>query len=216
MQTSSISDKPQKLFIVVILSSFSSITLFMFTMIANALIVEPIKDKIVVDEFAGLVFAINLVAYQNYLLVYCLTIYVVYLRLKDISDFMKKIENTQEISKEEVYKIIKVVAILVDKVCDVLETIKFCFSINTVTYMLHTSFFFILCVYGNFSYFFRLNSTELDFSHNLIILSWSFYYLPFLLSIFLVGNWIKSEGKIIEVQIEKLSQQSSNANEKSR
>lgn len=204
MNAAEIKLKPKRLFATIVSTSFFVVVWFLMCMVTNAFLALDIERDVKFEEFSGLVFAFNVLTYQNYVTTYILTIYIVYFRISNINDWLKSFGDQENIKKEKLVECLRLVAILVDKICDTLESIKFCYTVNNLSYTVYVGFFSVLGVYANVSYFFRTNPSSMELFFSLLTLIWNFYYIPFLLSIFLISNWIKKEGKLIDFHVRTL------------
>lgn len=209
MEASGISQKSRKLFIVLISVVAGQLLMFFLLGAAHALVLRETMVAVSSEDLVGIFFTFNAVAYQNYCSIHICIIYVVYLRLSLISNFLNTVgKNQQNFSVEDILKKLKVCAELVDKVCDTLESIKFCYTVNTVNYILHYSFYTIISLYSIVSYTFRTNATRSDLIYVLLNISWNIYFAPFFICLFLLSNCIKKLGKKIESQIHKILSES--------
>lgn len=199
MIAAGIKPNPIKLFLAMCLVVGGNILMFIVLLAIHALLLKDIRQQVSSGETVGILFAINAVAYQNFVMINMITIYLIYLRFSEIIDFLKTIEkNLEETETQEILKSLKTCAELIDKVCDVLESIKLCYVINTVTYILHFSFFTVFTIYAIISYLVRKTSTEYDWIYTLLTLTWDVYYSPFVIWVVLMSNWIKNAGRRIE------------------
>ena len=159
--------------------------------------------KISVFEYAtqGLN-SITYIIYENICLV---TIFVIYFRLNQVRNYLSfKLENLNNLKEENLLKAVKAVADVVDKVCDAVESIKFCHTVNLIDYILHYLIVAVLTVYGSSSSVFRQNSTKHDKVFSLLTLAWTLLYTPFVVSLFLISNMIKGITKSIENTIQSI------------
>lgn len=175
---------------------------FMARISREIITVLPVEVSVTRGILTGLILIWNAISYQSYLVGYMVIVYTIYFRLFLIRKFIEKqfLDKENELS----IKNLKSVASLVDRVCDSLDSLKICYSINTVVYLIHISLYSILTCYGLLSYFSKPKNLPGELLFSLIYLSWTFYYAPFGIWTFLTANWIKKEGKIIETQIQKL------------
>lgn len=150
-----------------------------------------------------IILSVNSVTYQSFVIVQMLIIYLVYLRLVAIDDFLKQPEaNGKVLNTEIILNKVKIAAILVDKICDALEAIKVCYTMNNIYYILSYSFYTIFFVYGVASYCFAINSSRMELTFTLMSLVWNTYYAPFIIWLFVFGNRITKAGKNIEDQLQ--------------
>lgn len=192
--------KPQHLFIATVSLFAGYLAWFLLNMSAFHYISLPVQHNMHFNIFDGVLFAINSLSYQNYLVGYMVCIYTIYFRLFHIR---KYIEHSEPI-KNNLEQDLKGVASLVDKICDSLDCLKVCYTINTVIYLSHFAFYSIIATYGFISYFSKTNRSSLELTLSLMTLCWHSYYAPFVIWMFLLASWIKKEGKMIEVFIQKL------------
>lgn len=206
MKVFDICGNPVRQFIISVCIHLVGLGLFFFCMLANAYVAQYMLNIVDLDRFRGVVFGINLLTYIIYMNIYMISIYMVYFRLRNVNEFMKKIENARENANEKEFReMLNTIAIIVDKICDVLDSIKICYTVNSLTFISYATFFFVLGIYGNFSYFFRVNPDEMELFFSLLTLFWNMFYFPFLMTIIFISNWIKHEGKKIESQIQQFS-----------
>lgn len=181
--------------------------LFLIVLFLNGFIIEISRKEFekewTFSGFNGLVLAFNTFAFTNNAIVYMLILYIIYNRLTLINEYLKKLQKS-ECQSRDITKSFKDVATFVDRVCDCLGSLKVCFTIKIVTYLIHFAFFVILGTYGIISYFLQQNSTRLDLAHSLITLTWEIYYAPVVIWIYIFTNAIKRQGKEIEINIQKL------------
>ena len=148
---------------------------------------------------------INSITYFNYESICLVTIFIIYFRLNQVKKFLSfEFGNQNNFSEENLLKALRSVADVVDKLCDAVESIKFCHTINFVDYILHYLMLAILSIYGGSSYFFRQNSTKHDQIFSLLALTWTALYTPFIIFLFLISNMIKGITKSIENTIQSI------------
>lgn len=175
---------------------------FFVTITVNFNLLKKFDIHLERDTFITAAFLINAVTYQIYTSVYMVTVYAVYLSLTIVNDFLADAFESKNDSKEVLRKL-KIVANLVDKVCDSLEPIKICFTVNLTIYVLHYSLFSTFSIFGTFATFFRSGSSDLDQTYSLITLMWQMFFSPFFVWVFLLASWIKQAGKEIETKMLK-------------
>lgn len=151
------------------------------------------------------VYFLNVVAYQNYAIGFMLTIYKIRLLLSDVCQLLETGEkHSTGTTNQEMLDDLKDFAVMIDKICDCLERLKIGYTVNTVGFLMHFSFFTILNVYSVLSYFLKANVGIHDMHHCILTTSWEIYYAPFVVWTFVISNLIISEGKRIGIIIRKL------------
>lgn len=176
-----------------------------FISILNSFALKQIEDSFNVTVFDFAAQGINSITYINYESFCLMTIFVVYFRLNQVRKFLSfEFENQNNFREKNLLKALKSVADVVDKLCDAVESIKFCHTINLVDYTLHYLMLVIFSVYGASSYVFRQNSTKNDKIFALMTLTWTALYTPFIIFLFLISNMIKGITKSIENTIQSI------------
>lgn len=202
MNNLNINLRHQRLFVVTVSMFLGYLFIFLQTMCCVFYIAYPIRHTTEMSLANAFVFIFNTLTYQNYLVGYMIMIYTIYFSLFLVRKFIEQL--SLETNNANASQGLKDVAIIVDRICDSLDSLKVCYSINTVVYLTHVSFYTIITIYGLISYFSHSsrNATELIFS--LITLCWECYYTPIAVWTFLMSSWIKKEGKMMEIFIQKL------------
>lgn len=157
---------------------------------------------------SGYSILLYLLAYQNFLNVYVLKIYTVYFHLTKLNEY---VETFKDFNEEKIREGVKIVSIILGRVSDVLEPLKIFYTINLLAYLFYSTFYIILGIYAQLSFIFRDNKPGQLF-WNLTIVVWNIYYIPFLTSIFLIANWIRTESLRIEDKAQKCLTKKSTSN----
>lgn len=203
MKTVNTGQNSQKLFIVMLLLFSVKFLNFCIFFFANSYFLAKLKIHMEIGKFLGSLLAACAVSYQIYECINMFTIYWIYLRLSLVSDSLREMENNQGKRGQNVAKEFKKMFIIVDKICDALESIKLCHSISIVAFIVHYVLFSVFTFYGIVSYFFRRTSTEVDLIFNFLSLVVNLLFAPFCIWMFLMSNWIKKRGNEIENRIHK-------------
>jgi 7tm Chemosensory receptor len=202
MKAAGIDQKPRKLYFLTFSTIFGNVLMIFVLFVSLHILSGDLSKEYGLSNVLKIMFTYNSLAYQSYTIIYMIIIYLIYSRLSFITDFLKTMKYDSK--KDHVLKELKVVADLIDEVCDALKSIKFCYTINTVIYTLHYSFYTILSIYGVISFLLRRNASEFDRKYVLLNLTWNAFYAPFAIWVFLMSNWIKKSGKIIEIEIHRV------------
>lgn len=183
------------------------LVLFLAGGFTNEIIIGPIKDEIKFDVVIAGGIALNAATLQNNSIVYMLILYVVLEQLRAINEFVNQLKSNQvkQVSAND----IRTIAILIQKVSDTLESIKMCYTINNIIYIVHFSSFSILCIYGLLSHYFQPNSNYGDLAYIALSTVWEIFYLPFLVWTFVMSSWIKNEGNKTNYAVKALMYESS-------
>lgn len=204
METMKIDTKPVRFFITSALVFVLYNLLALINFFLNYSIIEPIRQNFEISLFKGSLFFVNTIAFQNYSICFMLIIYSMHTRLTLINKFATKIAENAKGNNEEVLKNLKSSAYFVDTLCDCMESIKFCYTINTVAYFTQFAFFTILSIYSLISCMLQGNISQLDISYCLLTFIWELFYAPFVIWTFVFGSLIKKEGRNFIVIVEKL------------
>lgn len=113
--------------------------------------------------------------YQNYNMTFVIILYLIYLRLRSINEHLDTLYIKID---KEITDGLCIVRKLIEKLCDIIENVKFIFAINTIFYFTHFTFFLIMLFFALISYIFRSDATDIDFAFCIVLLSWVFYYSP--------------------------------------
>lgn len=122
-------------------------------------------------------------------------IYMIYSRISSMRRFLETLINDQHGSMDEVAKKLTKASIFIDRIGDILDTMKICCSISLIFYISHFTFFTVISIYGFISYFFEAHSNYYDLGNSGMIMTWEFYYAPVFFGIFIFSNLIEKEGR---------------------
>lgn len=195
-----IDTQPRKMFLIATSTYAGYFLLFVNHLFLNLALTHSIKEQMRLDSVTVILYCVNSLTYQNYTIGYMLTIYVIYFRLSLVRRFLETLEGKDLKIKHD----LKNVALIVDRICDSLESTKFGYTINTVVYILHFAFFSILLVYSCLSYIFRAPSGDIDLLYSELAIAWEIYYAPLIVWIFLYSNSIQKEAQKIANLVHKL------------
>jgi gustatory receptor len=126
----------------------------------------------------------------------CTVLLIVYLRFDMARKFL-----TLKCSVEESRTLIKklrAVSGILDATCDAMESIKLCFSINMINYVLQYTFMLTYSAYSIISYAFHDKSFKLDLIYMLMAITWTLTYTPKVLFLFWISNAVNNKEKSIE------------------
>ena len=180
----------------------------------NMLISQLVAENFDVDTTRGIIYLFNIVTYQNYLLVYIMTINFTNLQLEKVNEFLTDSQKCRTCNIKKMYQNLRAVADIVDRICDTLDSVKFCNTINTVTFIFFTSFYVILGIFANVSYVIRVNPNRNELFFALLVSSWIYYFSPFFIAIFFITSKIKSGGLEMESQLHNLPAKAPELNQK--
>ena len=210
MKHNNINQKHSKFFKAVCLVSIGIAVKYFLLIAINILFGIGIRKGSRVSPITQISFAINSFTYEIFNNVYLLLIYLLKLRLTNIIDFLKELgRNQQEFSSDNIESKLKVCSEMIDKICDFIESLKACCSINTFNYILYFLLFLTLSFYSIISLVLRKYSTNLDPTYTLMTTVWSISYFPFVIWIFVMSSEIKNSRNIVENCLQKILEKNS-------
>lgn len=204
MKSLKVDGKHFHLFTIAIRVFAFGLVLFILNKVGTFIFLSPVAVNMRTENTKDVFNTLNTVGFLSYAYVYFMLIYSIYFRLNILSKFVDELGSDERKSDNEVSKALRTVSIIVDKFCDLLETIKLCYTISTVIFIFHFLLFSILSVFGIINYIFQPNSTSLDLSYSLLTLVWEIYYTPFMVSIIALAFLIKRKGEKIRQSIQKM------------
>lgn len=164
---------------------------------------KPFVARLDVDLRKSFFAIVNTLSFQFYSTGFMTILYIVHYRLSQINQHIEEI--MQAMSIQEICDDIRTIARCVHQICNVLDLTKFCYTFNNVSYLLHFCFHTILCIYSFISYFSKEEKTSIDLSYALLKLLFELFYSPFVIWTFIYASRINSEGKRMEVLVQKMS-----------
>jgi hypothetical protein len=206
MNSSSINDQPTKLFLISLVSYFVQYFSFFGFSWLNALLALELKESWTMDSSLQGIILINAITHWNFQVVYFVILLVIYFRLRIVKDFLATIFEQHQ-SSEYLGRKFKSVGCILDSICDALESIKFCYTINTVNYTLQFVFMLTLSIYSVISYACHFDSTQMDWIYMLIIVAWTSVFTPLAISLFAITIAIKKQAKAVGEQIHSVLQE---------
>lgn len=210
MKENNINQKHCQFFKVVCLVSIGTVVKYLLLIAVNIIVGIGIRKGSHVSPFILISFAINNVAYEMFNNVYLLSIYLLKLRLSNVVEFLKELgRNQQEPTSNNIEAKLKTCGELVDKICDIMESLKTCCSINTFNYILYFLLFATLSFYSIISLGLRKSSTNLDPTYTLMTTVWTISYLPYVVWIFMMSSEIKNKRNLVENCFQKILEKNS-------
>lgn len=182
---------------------FLNLIAFAVLQILTFFIFGSVFEQYNIKPFEGFLMATNLFLYQHNTISYVLITFAVYYRMKVMKLLIAK-EEPQNLRSTRSSIRMKKLAIYLDKVCDLLEFVKICYSMNAVMSFLAMTFNLILCVYSIVSSAMRTDANFGDYSFMLMSIAWGIYYMPFLICMFVVPFLITKNGEEIEALISEI------------
>lgn len=148
------------------------------------------------DMMEGFLISLNISSYMNYVIFYIVVLFATYSRMAAINKCLRKQTFLVNSNTLEHCEIVRMMAILHDKVCSTAKLINVCFALNLINYLIYFVFFVILFSFGIYHYLDTPNAPIKQLFINFITLQWILYYAIGLVWIILIASWIKSEGKM--------------------
>lgn len=173
--------------------------LFLAVSCTNQVIMKPLQHLLTASK--GILFMVNAFVFENNSIGYILILYIIHFRLSQLNGFIEK-ASSGKYSTKQTLRSLKSLSLSLNRICEILEGLKFFYSINNIAYLTHYAVYSLLSIYGFISYFFQSGSTSFDLRIALFTLSWELYYTPFIVWIFTLAGEIKTEN----VRTEKLLQ----------
>lgn len=201
MRKLNIKSRPGRFFAVALFLYSGYTAIFIGNLTINYILTKPFHSNLEIDKITGLFFFLNSFSYEIYCVGFMITLYTIYNRLALINDFLQTQEDSNEENAEKAFK---TVAMFIDKICEVLESTKFCFALNNIIYIFQYLFFSVLGIYSFISFYY---SQQIGTFYNVYVimnLLWGFYYFLFIFWTFFFSEMIKREGKRTEKLLQKL------------
>jgi hypothetical protein len=166
MKSANINIQPKKLFYQVVTAFFLHYFYFLFISTVNVLILRQLGDALVIDVWMAVVASISGSTYWTFQIIHFTILFVVYFKLNIVIDFMASIAEEQVLGDRVNFEgKLKHVGRFMDAICDTLESVKFCFSVSTINYVLQYTFLLTLSTFSVISYAFHSDSSKLDFNY---------------------------------------------------
>lgn len=172
--------------------------LFLSNMFTFRILILPIKDEIAAstnDIFKPLMFTLNILFFQGYIVMYMMIIYLTYSRLSLIRRYFETFINDRKSAPKEVVESLMRISVFMDRICDTLDLMKICYTTGLVFYLTHFTFQSVISIYGFISYYFASHSGYYDLGNSSVTMTWEIFYAPAFFWIFIFANLIKKEGK---------------------
>lgn len=188
----------------IIAASVSTIYFGVLVIVSSTSVILASASGLQSDLLSAILFPINALAAQNNSLAYMLTIYSIYHQLSLLNEFLRILASDELKSDRDIDIEMRLVARIVDKLCDILETLKIVFSVSNIIYVFFFAMYFILVMYSAISYFIQDKATQADLSYSCFGIVWGLYYSPFIIWSFVVSSLIVREGRKIESSFQKI------------
>lgn len=179
--------------------------LFALNMVMNHLNYKEHGQKLKVDYVKIAIFNAIMLSSQAYFNGGMMTGYVIHNRLAIMNQFIKKSADTELQMKNELLKVLKTASVFMDKMCDIMESIKRTSSASLVFFLLQEVYFTVLSIYSFVAYVFNEDAHEVDRILFVSSVNWCFYFFTFNLFIFYYSHKIKQEGHRFEAIIDQFS-----------
>jgi gustatory receptor len=144
---------------------------------------------------------VNTLTYTIYEISHLNTMFIIYFRLSILRKFATSLLHCDVKSLPGK---LKVVVKIWDTICDGLDVVKFCCTINTSYYIISFTFNFVFSIYSIVSYFFYENSTYFDMIYMFLAVLWISVFIPSVALMFMVAMEIEKQGSAIENQMHSL------------
>jgi 7tm Chemosensory receptor len=167
----------------------------------NFLVILPNDKSFATSKIEGLLVGINFFTVQNNALLFLMTLYLVQSRLSKINEYLKQ----QHHSQGEQVTSLRTVAKFLDRICDTVESIRYCQTVNAIIYLGQFCFYTILLFYGYTCKIFQ-PSARINETHFVLISTiMEIYQGSLVIFIFWLAHCIRRESKISEILIQQLS-----------
>jgi hypothetical protein len=133
MKLMNMDDKLDKLLKIMIALSSTSCVLFVSVIGVNIYSSEILPEKFEVNVLKGLVFILNLISYQNFLVMYILAVLVAYVQVRCVVEYLEKFSKPQNENSKIKRSELRSVSDIIDRICDCVDTLgcPFLFWQNT-------------------------------------------------------------------------------------
>lgn len=194
---------PEVLFFIV------NIILFLLFQFLSGCLAWPLRENIKIKPIQAAILFSNVFLYENNILAYIMMLFVIYHRLTTLTESIKYLcrENQEYSSKDMKFSLI-----FLDKVCDTLDMLKTCYTIDSIVYLTHFAFHLTFTAYGIISYSFRNDVTYIDFTFVFLTIIWQIYHVPFVFSILIFSYLISKRGKEVETILNNITLKSFHRN----
>jgi hypothetical protein len=176
LKRANINDHPKQLFSILSAIIFGNFSIFLIFTCVNSTLLNKLEQSFEVSTGIMLINGVNTLTYTIYKTGHLMTMFIIYFRLKILKKFAASLLQCDD---ENLVKNLKFIGQIWDTICDGLDVIKFCYTINTSYYVISYIFNFVLSVHSVVSYLFYENSTNFDMIYMLLFLGPQFSFLPF-------------------------------------
>jgi hypothetical protein len=200
MKANRIDTKNGQIFLIVIFILF--VNLFKYCMFCVMFLLPHVDSKIIsyFSNYDVAPYFFNLVSYEVFNSMYMMSFYLINFRLNKFTEFIKK-------PRQNRFHILQTCSKFIDKVCETLESIKFSYTINTLTYIFHFCFFTTMSVYSIISLLCRKTWSEYDATFTYLTIAWNIIYSPFFIWVFAMSALMKISEKELENRIQDILNQ---------
>lgn len=145
------------------------------------------------DPLGALLGAVNVTAYLSYLISHMLVTYAIYKRFQLVNRALRR-RNLD-------YSLVKKIANIHIRLCDTVDLLNFCFSLNLLNYFCQFVIFSIFYFFGLYHFMTTPVKTVAELIFNVVTSFYWAYYFWFGAWMVTVGSWIESEGKEIKREV---------------
>jgi hypothetical protein len=192
-------DHPLQLFIVLSAIFFVNFSIFIVFVWSNFHLTNLLGESFNASLSTALINGINTVTYTIYETIYLMKMFTIYFRLRILRKYSTSAcERDQDCLLDK----LKIIGDCWDTICDCLDDMRFCYTVNTSYYIIHYTFNFVLTTHSVISYFFHENITDIDLIYMFLALTWTMVFTPFIIFMFSLSNEIKNEKSSIENQVQ--------------
>lgn len=129
----------------------------------------------------------NIAAYLSYQLSHMLVVLSLYKRLR----YMNEVLESKNINESRVRGLRRIHS----KLCDTLDDINFCFTLNLLNFFSQFTFFSIFYLFDSYRFLTSTSRTEQEFAFNVITGCYLLFVCWFSAFMITISSWIKGEGK---------------------
>jgi hypothetical protein len=202
-------DKTDQLLKFMIALFLVSCVLFFSVIGSNIYSSYIIAENFEFDVFEGFVYILNLISYQNFLVIYILNILVANMQVNSVAEFLGKSLKSDNENLMIKRSDLRIVSDIIDRICDCVDTFKFSFTLNTLTFALIVFFYFVLGVYASLSYIVRVDPDRNELFFLILVTLWELYYLAYFFIIVWAADFMKNESVIVESMVIRILEKSS-------
>jgi hypothetical protein len=200
LRKANISEQPKLLLSVLCLNLLGNFSIFLFFVWCNNNMFARLGESLNVVPAIMLLNFINTITYTAYVTIYQTEIFVVHHQFFILRKFSISMLESQG---DLVWKM-KATAQIWDTICDGIDAIAFCYTINTIYYILCFTFNFAMFIHSIISYVFYENSTDVDLIYMCMIMAWTVLFSPTMIYIFFVVKGIDTQRRMIEKNVHSL------------